>query len=269
MSAQVTTLSSSRIIRDSSNLRNQIARALSVLGKAADNALNGAPEPASSPLPCSADLRAKLSDTAESLTVDEAALMIRFLCQRGITLFWPSVRFTPLDSRIIRLWSVGQCLTEKYVSWHYRALFGVHRAERLWDGLYPSNLGTTYQTARVRKSLGSRRTIVIGQPCSNCSRGRLFLWAHPDEDAAGIRCNADCTVAGPFLSEPWGVEIHRGPPGRTTAESAIWREPTLCNGAGDFLPYQELGCPVTWPAQRLVGLRTTKSALPCATAPAC
>ncbi len=212
--------------------------ACNLLGERLNNKSSGA-------FPGSQDFCAKLPNLAVDLTVKEVTSLIRLFCQHGVTLFGAGALTTIPGDTVAKTWRLCQMLCEKYTSWHYRHRCTFARTTRRWDDLSPWNIGTVYQTASPGRWTRGRESLVIGAPCPTCARGRLVLLAHPDMGCAGVCCNAGCRDSrpNPYTGIP-GQQIHGSPIGKTTDESAIWREPSRPQGVNVFLPYQQLGCPV-------------------------
>lgn len=153
---------------------------------------------------------------------------IRFVRSLGITTIPAPGAAWLRSGMMLRLWLIGQQLTEEYLSWLSLRQWAHARTNRSWDGFFPSQVGLLYRVAveSRRKELGPH--IAIGQACPNCARGRLSLFAHPDDDCLGVYCNTSCPAGnGDYEARTFGVEIGRKPIGQVIDDRVIWAEPVL------------------------------------------
>lgn len=165
------------------------------------------------------------------LSIDRLCEIVQHLDGGGIRLFGSTFRRDRNHRKDTQLWYSCQRLIEAYVSDQYLLRHGHRRHKRSWDALFPSTLGNRHRIHCVSDSLGDHKTIVIGEPCPSCDHGRLAAFVHPDDEAAGVCCNAACGFS---------KEMGRLPIGRADDEQIIWEDPNLPGSIPLILPYREL-----------------------------
>ena len=218
-------------IEISQSVCGQIADTLATLDASCARAVGGESTRVAAPSIGAGGFYAKLTPLPPvSLTINELESVIRFL-RKCLGCTTPQDDGHPTGARPrIRTWQLCQLLTEKYVSEHYLATYGWARPQRRWDYLYPSQVGDVHLTSRLGACTGRPR-MVVGQPCPECSVGRVRPFAEPQGCEFGLTCNAGCG---------FGCEASYCSIARTDSETAIWHEPKLPRGAEMFLPGQHL-----------------------------
>jgi len=186
-----------------------------------------------------------LATGATATDVNRLSAALRSFCKRGITLFGTSpTGDAAAQCMMVRAYQLCQSLAEVLVSSHYLNRLGCVRRERRWDQLHPSTVGCVHTVSDGRGNRAAS-TILIGQPCMTCDRGRLAL-VKGTGDLAVVICNAGCRMGSERLLEGlYGVPVEPAPCHRTTDERMIWSEPAVFEGRAQYLPYHELGLHVT------------------------